>query len=470
MFSIRWKLTLSYVILSVVTATAVGIIAFFLIKGYVDRKAEEELRLTAETIERQIRPLFDDQHAAEMRSLTNTLGMMNNLRIRVLDLQERLVMDTHPAGPSPMMRGQPRRDLLRQDGEEFSVSRIFSLPIREDGGVLGYLELQNPPGLADTTLEKSRLFFVIAGAIAAALAVLIGLEMGRRLTSPIVALTGTVGKMRDGDLTIRAEVERKDEIGELADQFNHLAERLEENFTDLEAERDNLKAFVENASHELRTPVTALQTFNELLLGRSGNDPDTRREFLRDSKKQIERLQWMVMSLLSLTRIDGDLVELDSEEIPVTELIEEMIRGNTQALSSKKLHIDRSSVPADATIVCDRKRLVIALSNIFDNAIKHSPEKGVITFLYSRKEESAIIGITDRGPGIDPADLPHIFERFYRARTSTDERSGLGLSLADSIVRLHGGTIEVESTPGTGTTFSIILPNSISFEISSSKP
>ncbi len=357
-----------------------------------------------------------------------------------------------------MMRGQQIRELLRRNRDGLSMNRVFYLPIRENGGVVGYLELVNPPGLADTTLEKSRLFFVIAGAIAAALAALIGLIMGRRLTSPIVALTGTVGKMKEGDLSIRAEVKRKDEIGELADQFNHLAERLEKNFTDLETERDNLKAFVENASHELRTPVTALQTFNELLSGKSGNDPDTRREFLRDSKEQIERLRWIVMSLLSLTRIDGDLVELEKEEIPVIGLIEETVRVHTQAAASKKLRVDKSSVPADATIVCDRKRLITALSNIFDNAIKHSPEKGVITFLYGRREESSIIGISDRGQGIDPADLPHIFERFYRARTSMGEGSGLGLALADSIVRLHGGTIEVESTPGAGSSFTIIIP------------
>ena len=462
MFSIRWKLTLSYVVLSVVTAAAVGTIAFFLIKGYVDRKAEDELRVTAETIERQIRPLFDNEHAAEMRSLTNTLGMMNNLRIRVLDMRERLVSDTHtggvPGGAGKMGR-QPHWELLRPEDDQLSIGRVYSLPIREDGGIIGYLELANPPGLADTTLEKSRLFFVIAGAIAAALAVLIGLFMGRRLTSPIVALTGTVGKMRGGDLTIRAEVERKDEIGELADQFNHLAAMLEKNFADLETERDNLKTFVENASHELRTPVTALQTFNELLMGRSGTDPDTRREFLSDSKEQIARLQWMVQNLLSLTRIDGDLVELDNEIVPVPDLIEETIRGNTPAVVAKNLRIERSVDPVDAAIVCDRKRFLTALSNIFDNAVRHSPAKGEITFQYSVREEGTAIAVTDQGEGIDPLDLPHIFERFYRSRSSTGEGSGLGLSLADSIVRLHGGTIEVDSVPGAGSTFTIFLPS-----------
>lgn len=106
MFSIRWKLTFSYVILSVVTATAVGIIAFFLIKGYVNKEAEKELRFTAETIGRQIRPLIGDQHAKEMRDIANALGAVNALRIRVLDKTERLVVDTHPEG-AMRMRGMP---------------------------------------------------------------------------------------------------------------------------------------------------------------------------------------------------------------------------------------------------------------------------------------------------------------------------------------------------------------------------
>lgn len=461
MFSIRWKLTLSYVILSVVTATAVGIIAFFLIRGYIDRTAEDELRLTAETIERQIGPLFDNQHTIEMESLTNTLGMMNNMRIRILDMQDRLVADTHMRGaPGGAQSGAPGGAgmLRRPPHRELLTGRVFSLPIREDGGVVGYLELTDPPGLAETTLGKSRRFFVIAGSIAAAFAVLIGLVMGRRLSSPIVALTGTVGKMRGGDLTIRAGTGRNDEIGELADQFNHLADRLEKNFADLEAERDNLKSFVENASHELRTPVTALQTFNELLLGKSGANPETRREFLNDSKEQIARLQWMVQNLLTLTRIDGDLVELVTEEVPVAELIEETVRGNTAAVTSRNLRIERNLAPADAAVVCDKKRLLTALSNIFDNAAKYSPEGGTITFQYSHRDDGTAISIADCGPGIDPVELPHIFERFYRARTAIGEGSGLGLSLADSIVRLHGGIIEVDSRPGAGCTFTVLLP------------
>ena len=471
---------MSYVILSVVTATAVGIIAFFLIKGFVDRKAEEELRIAAETIERQVRPFFYTQRTAEMRNLIETFGLINNLRIRVLDIQEELLSDTHREGAEPALDPQMRetfqRDTLQRNTLRFEVprdddrrairvqpapeGRLYTLPVREEDGILGYIELRNPPGLVDTTLDKSRAFFVFAGAIAAALAMLIGLIMGKQLTSPILALTNTVGKMREGDLAIRAKIERNDEIGELAGQFNHLAERLQKNFTDLENERDSLKTFAENASHELRTPVTALQTFNELLLGRSGNDPDTRREFLLDSKKQLDRLQSTVQGLLNLTRIDGDLVEIDLEEVTIRELVDETIRCHTQPIAELELRVEQDALPEGARLMCDRIRFVSALSNIVENAIKHSPRNGRIAFACSRDEKATRISITDEGPGIAQSDLPHIFDRFYRARTSPYDGSGLGLALADSIIRLHGGTIEVDSAPGAGCTFTIILPAS----------
>lgn len=312
--------------------------------------------------------------------------------------------------------------------------------------------------MADTTLERSRLFFFIAGASAAAVAVLIGMMMGKRLTSPIVALTGTVGRMRDGDLSIRATISRRDEIGVLADQFNNLADRLEKNITDLKAERDSLKAFTENASHELRTPITALQTFVELLSGKSGDDPQTRREFLKDSEKQIERLEWTIHSLLSLTRMDGDLVELSMENIPVRELIEEAIQDNAGQIAAKALCIQGDDIGEHVTARCDRRYLVTALSNIINNAVKYSPDKGEIRVAGFTRGNSVVIRISDDGPGIDPTDLPHIFQRFYRSLSSTEEGSGLGLALVDSIVRLHGGRIDVDSAPGSGSTFSLVLP------------
>jgi signal transduction histidine kinase len=179
---------------------------------------------------------------------------------------------------------------------------------------------------------------------------------------------------------------------------------------------------------------------------------------LADSHKQIEKLNWTIQSLLNLTRMDGALVELSLAVTPVAELIGEVVDDQAHQIAARGLRIRTDIAEESLACSCDRKYLTTALSNILDNAIKYSRENGEIRITGYRRTGSTVIAVADDGAGIDPSDLPHIFERFYRASSSLQEGSGLGLSLADSIVRLHGGSIEVDSTPGSGATFSLVLP------------
>ena len=490
-YSIRWKLILSYVLLSVGTASAVGVISYLLITNYANKSVENQMRITAEGIEREIGPLFLSDDLDELRIVTDTLGIINNARIRVLDLRREAIFDTHPGGVSRFMtergiyemmlrlrpgaNGRTRIDprITRPEGSPGNMmgnvvgdpppgpanpdGRVFTTPVRQDGGVVGYVELLSPPDLLDTTLGRSRLFLLFSGIAAAAVAILVGSIMGRRLTSPLLRVGTAVTNMAKGDLTVRADVNRNDEIGVLASQVNQMADRIETSIVALRAERDSLQAFAQDASHELRTPVTALQTFNELLLGRSGEDPIRRDEFLRDSQAQLDRLKWIVQALLTLTRFDAELVELEAGEYELAEIANETARGFEGRLNEKQISLSVTTA-GNSSSTFDRESIVTALSNIIDNAIKFSPRGSAIRLESGSRDEGSVYFIcSDDGPGIADEDLPYVFKRFYRSKTSDNPGSGLGLSLVESIVRAHRGSVEIVSE-GAGTSVVITLP------------
>lgn len=479
MFSIRWKLVLSYVLLSAVTAVAMGVISFTLIRGFVNRQAKEQLEETAERIGEELQPYINDRDLTEMRNLAAALGLINNLRIRVLDGRERLLADTHTMTDSyrnqiaenlerwgmgrmvfpRLIAGRETRMTPPRPGE-MPPARELRIPVLQDDGVIGYIELENPPDLADRTLRASVTYFGIAGATALIAAVLIGLFMGGRLTSPIRRLTRTMETMQSGDLSIRSDVARNDEIGTLAAGVNAMADTIETHVSELEQERDSLKAFVADASHELRTPVTALRTFHELLSGNAGDDPARRREFLADSASQLERLQWIVQSLLTLTRFDSEVASLTPELLPIRDLVDEALTALEPDIAARRLTVDVHALETNASISCDRQSMVTAITNVIHNAITYSPDGGTIHIAGEQHPLESELVIADSGPGIATDEIPLVTNRFYRSPVSKGPGSGLGLALTESILRAHHGHLTIQSPwkDGHGTGCILVVP------------
>ena len=182
--------------------------------------------------------------------------------------------------------------------------------------------MSSPLSLSKQALGPMRNAIFFSGIGALLVAVIAGFLIGRTITDPLRSLAGTARRMADGDLSARAGTARKDEIGDLARQFNGMAESLETSFRDLRAERDSLKRFVADASHELRTPITALATFNELLQGSAAEDPAARQEFLRESQGQLARLQWITSNLLDLSRLDAGIAGLTLGHHAAADIVE----------------------------------------------------------------------------------------------------------------------------------------------------
>lgn len=348
-------------------------------------------------------------------------------------------MDSNPTA-------QPDQNTKRSDV-------LVTLPLGDTEKPFGYVELSGAPDYTTGALNTIRQALLLAGAGAAATAAVLGIVISQRLTSPLRSLQETAERMGAGELSVRAPITNSDEIGELAQQFNTMAQRLERSFTQLADERDALRRFIADASHELRTPITALKNFITLLQSPALADQQTQSEFLAESQAQIERLEWITGNLLDLSRIEAGLVELDIAEHELADLLESSLAPFKSQAAEKGITLSLQVEPQDLKISIDRDRLEMAITNLLDNAIKFSSPGGMVELGANGDEKSVRIWIRDHGVGIQPDDLPHIFDRFYQGKNAKKAGTGLGLAIASGLVQAQGGQIKVESTPGEGTTF-----------------
>jgi two-component system sensor histidine kinase BaeS len=299
-----------------------------------------------------------------------------------------------------------------------------------------------------------------AGLAALAVSLLVGTLAARRLTGPLARLRQASSRFAQGELEERSPRFGIVEVDELGRQFNVMADQLSESVRLLQADRDRLREFVADVSHELRTPIAALRTFTELQ--RDGEvDEEQRLEFLNRSTEQINRLEWMSTNLLDLSRIDSGIFPLDVRWGDLRDPVRSVVESQSEMAEQRGVALV-SQVPTNPVMLrFDRERLVQLLSNLVGNGLKFTPRGGEVVVALADSPDGALLEVRDSGPGILQAELPLVFDRFFRGTNVGDARasgSGLGLAIVRSIVEMHGGTISASSVAGEGSTFSVHLP------------
>ena len=349
---------------------------------------------------------------------------------------------------------------------ETGILRMADVAVQmpDTNTTVGYVQVSSRRDISSDTLQPITQNLAIAGGIAAALAAVLGLLVSAGLTRPVQRLTLTAQRISQGDLSARTQLalahQPHDEIAQLAGQFDQMATQLQTSFGELAAERDALRRFIADASHELRTPITALRMYNELLQGQASDNVETRQEFLIATQQQLARLQWITQNLLDLSRLDAGLIKLNLVEVDASELARNIVAPLMATAQQKQVTL-ATQVPVSARVRCDAARMEMALSNLIDNAIKFTPSGGQVTLGVQILSQQAQFTVMDTGIGIPSVDLPHIFDRFYRGQNENlAPGNGLGLSIVQSIVQAHGGQVSVRSTQGTGTCFTLVIPNS----------
>ena len=283
-------------------------------------------------------------------------------------------------------------------------------------------------------------------------AMTLSLFFSKALTGRITELLGAIRIVREGEYSHRVEVSGRDEMSQMAQEFNALTGRLQ---TTEEVRR----RFVSDASHELKTPLASIRLLTDSILQNEAVDPDTVREFVGDIGEEAERLQRITEKLLTLTRLDAG-TPVEAEAVPVEEVaqrVTHMLRPLARAVE-----VDlRVKLEEGLTVRATRDDLYQILFNLMENAVKYNLPGGEITLAGKGEEAWAVLTVEDTGVGIPEEDIDRIFDRFYRvdkARSRAAGGTGLGLSIVRDTARRHGGDVTAHRREGKGTCFTVRLP------------
>ena len=317
------------------------------------------------------------------------------------------------------------------------------------GELQGYLELSEGPDIGREILNSIAWGWAIASAVAVVLAVGVGWFMSRRLTAPLLGLTRVTRQMASGDLGTRADVSRRDEVGQLATSFNEMARRVEDTVL-------TLRRFVADAAHELHTPLTALQT-NLELLGKEATR-ERRETLTARARSQVSRLETLTTSLLDLSSIEAGAVESVRGSVDAVALAREVAELYASQAEQAGLDFELEAPQQPVALLGAIGQLRQALGNLLDNAIKFTPDGGTVQVALHQEAGGIAFIVADDGSGIPEHDLPHLFSRFHRGRNAgAQPGNGLGLAIVQAIAEAHGGTVSVQNTHP-GARFTLRLP------------
>lgn len=432
-FSITFKITVVYaflfsLLLFLISGSVLGISSYFLrqqgekngsryfleIKEIISKEQQLEEELLIEIAEREeIEIVVEDEVGRILLSLGTT-----EVPEGMLFMKEPLLL----------------RDMITVGEKEYSIEIIKYLKTEET-----YL-----------TLLFSSLW--VLNTIAILIVLIWGSRASKKMLKPIEKMTKTAKHISIHQLNTRLDVgDSQDELKELAETFNAMLDRIEASY-------QQQNQFVSDASHELRTPISVLQGYANLLDRWGKEDQEILQESIEAIKSESENMKDLIEKLLFLARADKNLQKLEKTEFSMEALLQELVK-EAKLVDSK--HQFLCNIQKDCSFYGDRKSIKQLLRILLDNSVKFTPEGGKITLHLRRWKDFVVIEVEDTGVGIGKEDLPYIFKRFYcadKARSKGQGGHGLGLSIAKWIVENHHGRIEVKSAIGMGTKFTIILP------------
>ena len=330
--------------------------------------------------------------------------------------------------------------------------RVYTFPLTGfvyDGQQLA-VQLGRPLAYAQHVLSSLRLILLLLFLGGVGLAAGLGRMAARRVLAPLAEVTQTAEVIGEtDDLSLRLAVHTDDEVGQLATRFNAMLERLATSRAALDDSVRSQRQLVADASHELRTPVTSLRTNIEVLLAGGELDDEERRRLLDDVVEQSEELSRLVNDLIEVSR--GDLPAEAVEDIRLDHVVEEaVVRAQRNAQDTEFLTAFQPMVVRGSA-----ERLSRAVNNLLDNAARHNDPGRAVEVSVGADG----VRVRDHGGGIDPKDLPYIFDRFYRgANSRASQGSGLGLAIVRQVAESHGGSAMAANAPDGGAVFTLRLP------------
>jgi two-component system OmpR family sensor kinase len=328
------------------------------------------------------------------------------------------------------------------------------LPIRQQGVPAGALRLSYE--VDDVQAEFHYLRWLIVGGVSgtAILGLGLGLALATTVIQPLRQLTGNVQQIAGGNYQVRVAIQRRDEVGLLAQSFNQMAAQLEEG----ERARERQLAAI---AHELARPLTGMRAAVETLHGGADTDAEMRELLFNGLEEELARLERLIGTLQGVHQRALRPVQLHRTEVSLDRIIRASVTNFEPMAVQAGITLAAQLPPALPKICADEDRLIQVLTNLLDNALKFTPRGGQVRIEAGKRAEAVWISVADTGVGITAAELPHIFQQFYRGeetRPAEKRGMGLGLAICQEIMTAHHGEIQVDSEPGRGTRFTLTLP------------
>jgi two-component system OmpR family sensor kinase len=312
----------------------------------------------------------------------------------------------------------------------------------------------------DKTTHQITVVFLIIGGIVLLFIAFASRQVIKLSMKPLKKIEKTAEQIAAGDLSARLEnFEPDTEVGRLSTSLNTMLSRIEESFAARAESENKLRRFVADASHELRTPLTSIRGFAELHRQAAVPEGEKTRELISRIEKESMRMGYLVEDLLMLARMDQSR-ELVMADVDLSHLVQEAV---SSASAAGPDHPITSDIAGDIHTQGDADKIYQVVTNLLANARAHTPAGTAIHVATHSTKDGSYVTVADKGPGLTAEDQLHIFERFYRVDTSrqrsSNDGSGLGLSIVDEVMKAHGGTVSVASEPGNGATFTLHFKN-----------
>lgn len=425
------------------------------LRGYNEQKIA--------SIGKEIRSLYGESKAV---SLDSYLTHIANMGFQLYAVNDRLegkfygAPFKHPQFDEAKIRrvlnGETYRGLLEERRApmvtsyfENSIRNSVGLPLQTGDGHTVALFVR--PNLEEQ-IGEVRIFVALLLGLTFAFSIVLIVVLTRFIVHPVRKLTEATTRIVGGDYDFKLDRSRRDEIGELARHFTQMAVSLQQ----LDEMRQE---FVANVSHEIQSPLTSIQGFVQTILDKEAS-PEEERRYLQIIEAESRRLSSMSKQLLTLAALDKEKAIIKRSSYRVDEQLRQVLIVTEPQWSDKSLSVE--PVLPETVISADPQLMYQVWLNLIANAIKFTPHGGRLIVRTEADAAGVTVEIEDTGIGIPPEELPHIFERFYKAdkaRKRTSSGSGLGLAIVHTIVKLHGGTVRASSEAGKGTTFIIRLPH-----------
>ncbi len=491
--SIRAKLMVTFVAIILLVAIIMGVSHYRLLETYFRGVVAAQLAQLGPQLQKFIETVgIPPADAPTATQLAGAVASITQSRTLVTDARGVVLVDTVD-GNGMVGETIPVSLIgrtLRGRGETFNFPTVgpdavaLAIPWVTGGRVTGTLVIVRSVRIAARQITGETSSSVLKAAlIASAVAAVVAYFLSSTISDPLRKMAQVARSISKGNFKEKVPVQSSDELGDLAEAMNSMSGEISGLIDSLTQEKEKLQALMDertdmmsDISHDLRTPVTSIRGFVEALRDGIIKDESEKTHTLNIIHEESERLSRLVDDLFYLARLESGEIPAETAELSFAQLVESSVE-KIRPIAMEK-HVDvLLSVDEDAAglkVHGSSDRLTRAILNILDNAIKYSPENGHVKALVRSQHAQAslksseavlraVVSISDQGPGIAESDLPHVFQRFYRAdksRSRTKSGAGLGLSIAKLVVDQHKGDIRVESVPGRGTTFHIALPAS----------